>query len=112
MIALVVYACLASQPDTCSQNVVRWSDQPAALSCSSEQPAPVTEWAAAHPDMIVKDHWCTRARVQTTRAAALNDGRALPLAACDVRSRSTAIVWSYRNPGVSAADECKRLMSQ
>jgi hypothetical protein len=109
MIALVVYACLASQPDTCSQTVVQWSPTPQELGCAAQMPAPVTAWATANPDQTVQDHWCRPTRIQAV--AVVDDPRVLPLGACDVRSRATAIVWSYRHPGVVAAEACKRLIS-
>ena len=111
MIALVVYACLATQPDSCSPQVVQWADHARMLNCGAETSAPLRDWAATHPDMTVKDHWC-----MTDLGQALDDGsprsaRVLPLMACDVRDRATARMWSIRNPGLSAADECKRLIS-
>ena len=59
MIALVVFACLASQPDTCSQNVVAWSDQPAALTCSAEQPALLAAWSAALVRWLIISRSCS-----------------------------------------------------
>ena len=111
MIALVVYACLASQPESCSQNVVLWAEQPKVLYCADDTSAPLDAWAAAHPDLMIKSHWCMPGRATIQTASAKTDPRILPLEACDVRNRATAIIWSSRNPGVSAAAECKRLMS-
>jgi len=111
MIALVVFACLASQPATCSHQVVRWADQPETLNCAAEISAPVSDWAQAHPDMQVKGHWCMTDLGQTLDASGLQSVRVTPLSPCDVRDRATGRMWSNRNPGVSAVAECKRLIS-
>ncbi len=111
MIALVVYACLATEPATCTQEVVQWADQASALSCSAPTSAPLTAWTAAHPDRIVKSHWCMTA-LGPTGADSASHARVLPLSACDVHNRATAIMWSHRNPGKTAVEECKRFISQ
>jgi hypothetical protein len=111
MIALVVYACLATEPATCSQEVVQWADQASALSCSAPMSAPLAAWAEAHPDRIIKNQWCM-ADLGPARDASATQARVLPLTACDVHNRATAIMWSHRNPGKTAVEECKRLISQ
>lgn len=112
MIALVVLACLASEPDVCSRNVVALSEQLPAMTCSQDLSAKAADWAVANPDMIIKDHWCMTLGSRSGQSTALVDARALPLGACEVTNRAAAVVWSYRYPGVSAIEECKRLMSQ
>ena len=111
MIALVVYACLAAQPATCSQEVVQWAEQPQMLACADETSAPVSDWALAHPDRIVKGHWCMTDLGQTLQGSGLRGARFHALSPCDVRDRATGRMWSNRYPGVSAAAECKRLIS-
>lgn len=107
MIALVVYACLAAQPETCSQTIVTRSDNPAELSCSAAEPAALTLWKEAHPEMVVSRHWCMPDRAQLTAASATpGDPRILPLDPCQVTSRAQGIVWHARNPGLPAARAC------
>ena len=111
MIALVVFACLAAQPATCSHEVVQWTDQPQILACADETPAPVSDWAQSHPDMMVKGHWCMTDLGQTLDDGASQGARFHAMSPCDVRDRATGRMWSSRYPGISAAAECKRLIS-
>ena len=111
MISLVVIACLAAQPETCAPTVVLWSDQARVLSCAAPDPAPLAAWAAAHPDMIVKDHWCLPSRASVSGPKGIGAAMVLPLEACDVTTRARAIIWSSRNPGKPAVEECRRLSS-
>lgn len=107
MIALVVYACLATQPETCGQTIVTWSDSAAELSCTAAEPATLTLWKEAHPEMVVSRHWCMPDRSQLAAASATsNDPRILPLDPCQVTSRAQGIVWQARNPGLPAVRAC------
>lgn len=107
MIALVVQACLAAQPATCSPTVIAWAESPAALSCAAEAPAALQDWMARNPEMVVQAHWCMPGRGQAAPVrATLADGRILPLDPCQVDNRAKAVIWSARNPGVSSVAAC------
>ncbi len=107
MIALVVYACLAAQPETCGQTIVSWSDSPAELSCTAAEPAALAHWKLSHPDMVVARHWCMPERSPRAAAGVASaDPRILPLDPCQVAGRSQAIVWHARNPGLPAVRAC------
>ena len=110
MIALVVLACLADQPGSCSQTLVTWATTPSEIDCGLAEPDPVTQWAAANPEMQVQGYCCMPMQAQVSAAHTLADARNLPLDPCDVTTRAKAVIWSARNPGLSAIEACSGLI--
>ena len=104
MIALVVLACLSSDPTQCSTTTIALAQEPSELGCGVLPSDRANAWAAAHPDFVVSRHWCVpAARLNQLGVPAR---KVLALDPCLLRDRRTANLWAERNPGVTAAQAC------
>ena len=111
MIALVVSACLVSQPHTCQQDVVAWSLPDQMTTCAEMVDDKLPLWARAHPNFIIQSTWCQPDRGTTNSAKPVVAPAKLPAdlpADCPLNSRAAVMAWSHQNPGKSYWQHCRR----
>ena len=62
MLALVVSACLTSNPEACADHVIKWVPADAVPSCEVLSQSQVEAWAALHGDVLIKGSRCMKSR--------------------------------------------------
>ena len=107
MFALVVSACLASQPQTCIQDVVGWSPSPLPESCAALVDTAMPLWARAHPNYRIQSTWCQPGHSRNAAAQSQNV-RIKWAAECPPHSRPAVMAWVHQNPGKSYSKACRR----